>query len=238
MAALQFPTDPPFPFFPLVRPSETKPPSPPAKSHSFEVFHLVVVFAPATREFEFCPSRSHPRSCSWGKRDAGRAWVRELWLSGTSETTQGRLYANLRQPVSLRNMTARHRHVDGDDLELLGHHHRACDIDTVQADLVRDAAMPSRKASRRAATQRGPRINRTTALVSLLATAPGAMAQGCISLSGSTQCPAFSSASISTNSSLFGFLYVLLPHDGPMYRWLTPSSQSLFAVCLGHGQFR
>jgi hypothetical protein len=35
------------------------------------------------------------------------------------------------------------------------------------------------------------------------------MAQSCISLSGSTQCSAFSSASISTDSTLVGFLYVL-----------------------------
>jgi hypothetical protein len=48
-------------------------------------------------------------------------------------------------------------------------------------------------------------FNTRTALLSVLATVPGVMAQSCISLSGSTQCPAFSSASISTDSSLIGF---------------------------------
>ena len=43
-------------------------------------------------------------------------------------------------------------------------------------------------------------------LWSILAAAPSAMAQSCISLSGSTTCPAFSSASISTNPTLIGLL--------------------------------
>ncbi|RDL39942.1 uncharacterized protein BP5553_04282 [Venustampulla echinocandica] len=48
---------------------------------------------------------------------------------------------------------------------------------------------------------------RTAALLSILAVAPSAMAQGnCISLKGSTQCPAFSSSSISTtNDTLLGY---------------------------------
>jgi len=49
------------------------------------------------------------------------------------------------------------------------------------------------------------RINTKTALLSILAAAPVAMAQNCISLSGSTQCPAFQSASISTDSTVAGF---------------------------------
>ncbi|KAE9371518.1 hypothetical protein N431DRAFT_342522 [Stipitochalara longipes BDJ] len=53
--------------------------------------------------------------------------------------------------------------------------------------------------------QRSTGLNTKTALLSVLAAAPGAMAQNCISLSGSTQCPAFSSASISTDSTLVGF---------------------------------
>ncbi|KAG9237345.1 hypothetical protein BJ875DRAFT_160249 [Amylocarpus encephaloides] len=42
---------------------------------------------------------------------------------------------------------------------------------------------------------------KTVALLSILATAPTAMAQSCISLSGSTECPAFSAASISTTDT-------------------------------------
>ena len=52
-------------------------------------------------------------------------------------------------------------------------------------------------------------FNTRIALLSILAASPVAMAQNCISLSGSTQCSAFSSASISTDSTLVGFLYVL-----------------------------
>ncbi|TVY90819.1 hypothetical protein LAWI1_G003000 [Lachnellula willkommii] len=48
------------------------------------------------------------------------------------------------------------------------------------------------------------RLNTRTALLSILATVPAAMAENCISLTGSTQCPGFSSSSISTNNSLVG----------------------------------
>lgn len=56
--------------------------------------------------------------------------------------------------------------------------------------------------------QRSTGFNTKTVLLGALAAVPGAMAQNCISLSGSTQCPAFDSASISTDSTLVGFLYV------------------------------
>ncbi|TVY21282.1 hypothetical protein LARI1_G000440 [Lachnellula arida] len=52
--------------------------------------------------------------------------------------------------------------------------------------------------------QRSMRLNTRTALLSILATVPAAMAENCISLTGSTQCPGFSSSSISTNNSLVG----------------------------------
>lgn len=51
-------------------------------------------------------------------------------------------------------------------------------------------------------------VNTRTVLLSALATLPGAMAQSCISLSGSTQCPAFPSASISTGPDVAGLLSV------------------------------
>lgn len=57
--------------------------------------------------------------------------------------------------------------------------------------------------------QRSIPLNTRTALISILAIAPGTMAQNCISLSGSTECPAFSNASISTDSTLAGYLYVI-----------------------------
>ncbi|KAI9053084.1 hypothetical protein LZ554_003353 [Drepanopeziza brunnea f. sp. 'monogermtubi'] len=52
--------------------------------------------------------------------------------------------------------------------------------------------------------QRHTGVNTTSVLLFALATVPVAMAQSCISLAGSTQCPAFTSASISTDSSLVG----------------------------------
>jgi len=58
-------------------------------------------------------------------------------------------------------------------------------------------------------TQRSSGINPRTALLSLLAAAPLAMAQSCIPLAGSRQCSAFQSSSISVDSTLVGFLYVV-----------------------------
>jgi len=54
--------------------------------------------------------------------------------------------------------------------------------------------------------QRPSAINTRTAMLSLLAAAPLALAQDCIPLTGSTQCSAFQTASISVNSDLVGFL--------------------------------
>lgn len=70
--------------------------------------------------------------------------------------------------------------------------------------------------NRRRERQLSPRKSRSTArnlptaLTILLAAAPVAMAETCISLSGSTTCSAFDSASISTNSDLTGLLYVAI----------------------------
>lgn len=52
-------------------------------------------------------------------------------------------------------------------------------------------------------------LAKSTLVLSLLAAAaPVAMAESCISLAGSTACPAFSSSSISTGPTLTGLLYV------------------------------
>jgi hypothetical protein len=75
----------------------------------------------------------------------------------------------------------------------------------------RDSTMTSRDGRRDGSGKRRQRsmgFNTRTALLSILATVPTAMAQNCISLAGSTQCPAFNSSSISTDSTLVGFLYV------------------------------
>ncbi|TVY71465.1 hypothetical protein LSUE1_G007366 [Lachnellula suecica] len=57
---------------------------------------------------------------------------------------------------------------------------------------------------RRQKQQRSMGLNTRTTLLSILAAAPTAMAETCISLSGSTQCPAFNASSISTDSTLVG----------------------------------
>jgi hypothetical protein len=74
----------------------------------------------------------------------------------------------------------------------------------------RASTMVSNK-GRKDSSKRKPRsmgVNTKTALLFVLATAPSAMAQNCISLAGSKQCPAFNSSSISTSNTLIGFLYV------------------------------
>ncbi|KAL3419752.1 chloride channel protein [Phlyctema vagabunda] len=60
------------------------------------------------------------------------------------------------------------------------------------------------RSSLRRGKQHPAGFNTRTILLSLLAVTPGAMAQSCISLSGSSACPAFSKSSISTDSSLVG----------------------------------
>ncbi|KAK2627735.1 hypothetical protein QTJ16_002381 [Diplocarpon rosae] len=89
----------------------------------------------------------------------------------------------------------------------------------VSVDLIRSlgeaALQGSAMPAQRRGQGRGPSTRKQrsigfktrAALLSALATAPGAIAQSCISLSGSTQCPAFTSASISTDSTLIGLLY-------------------------------
>lgn len=57
--------------------------------------------------------------------------------------------------------------------------------------------------------QRPTGINTRTALLSLLAAAPLAMAQNCIPLTGSTQCSAFQTSSIAVEGQIVKFLYVL-----------------------------
>ncbi|KAI9741438.1 MAG: hypothetical protein M1818_004244 [Claussenomyces sp. TS43310] len=56
----------------------------------------------------------------------------------------------------------------------------------------------------RARKQRFGAVKKTGALLSIAAALPAAMAQSCISLSGSSQCPAFNTSSISTDSTLVG----------------------------------
>ncbi len=63
------------------------------------------------------------------------------------------------------------------------------------------ACDPSRRHKRRAGG-----LKKSAILVTLLGATPAVMAQSCISLSGSTTCPAFNSASISTDSTLVGLL--------------------------------
>ncbi|KAM3424221.1 hypothetical protein BST61_g11238 [Cercospora zeina] len=99
--------------------------------------------------------------------------------------------------------------------------HRGTTSSTTTADHARDEsrtghqhhAAPDRTPHRHSpsAPRQVIRISPVTALCALLAASiPSAMAQnGCIPLAGSTACPAFSSASISTDSSLVGLFSFL-----------------------------
>lgn len=69
-----------------------------------------------------------------------------------------------------------------------------------------DMAVPPRISRRMKRDCVAPRAK--VLVFSVLASIPTAMA-ACISLQGSTTCPAFQSASVSTDSTLVGFLYVL-----------------------------
>ncbi|PBP23549.1 SH3 domain-containing protein [Diplocarpon rosae] len=99
-----------------------------------------------------------------------------------------------------------------------GHDSTICfsQASNVSVDLIRSlgeaalqgSAMPAQRRGQGKGSstrkQRSSGFKTRTALLSALATAPGAIAQSCIPLSGSTQCPAFTSASISTDSTLIG----------------------------------
>lgn len=86
--------------------------------------------------------------------------------------------------------------------------HNANSFDTIESvESSRGTKMGSR-AKRNCSNERKERstgFNKRAVLLSVLAITPGAMAQSCVALSGSTQCPAFSTASISTDSTLVGF---------------------------------
>ena len=67
------------------------------------------------------------------------------------------------------------------------------------------AALGARRGDISQPRRRNTRLRASTALCALLASSiPTAMAQNCVSLSDSTQCPAFSAASVSTNAYLVG----------------------------------
>lgn len=57
------------------------------------------------------------------------------------------------------------------------------------------------------------RLTKSVVLLSILATVPTALAQNCISLSGSKACPAFNLSSVSVTGSVADLLYVLFPPE-------------------------
>jgi len=89
------------------------------------------------------------------------------------------------------------------------HAKRTSQLNTSPSRIRREQAM-ARKIERANGSLKKRRIAsaRGKILLSLLAISPiGAVAE-CVSLAGSTQCPAFSAASISTNQTLVDLLYV------------------------------
>jgi hypothetical protein len=77
-----------------------------------------------------------------------------------------------------------------------------------RADRVFYEEMASTGCRDRRSGRRGARPSTRAVILSLLSSSPTAMAR-CISLKGSTTCPAFENASVSLDSTLIGFLYVL-----------------------------
>lgn len=73
--------------------------------------------------------------------------------------------------------------------------------------MAKAASKDTKEASARTRKQRWTGSFTKATLLSMIASAPLATAD-CVSLSGSTQCPAFTSASVDTN--LTGLLYVLI----------------------------
>ena len=82
----------------------------------------------------------------------------------------------------------------------------APDCNIQDATMMPHTALSGRKSQTR---RRKSRATKQTALLSLaLAAIPSSMAQKCIPLSGSVQCPAFNQSSFSTDSDLTGLLCV------------------------------
>ena len=92
-------------------------------------------------------------------------------------------------------------------LPLTSYNHDSLDLTSCKKSARHPSMAATARRTRGSSNGRSRNFNARTALLSALAIAPGAMAQSCISLSGSKQCPAFGSASISTDSTLVGFLY-------------------------------
>lgn len=59
-------------------------------------------------------------------------------------------------------------------------------------------------------------MSKSAALLSLLAIAPTALAQGCISLENSRACSAFNASSVSTEGEVSDILYGFLPRADPL----------------------
>lgn len=92
---------------------------------------------------------------------------------------------------------------------------RTLRLTTSRSRLRRSEAMAGEHAERANRSTKGraqpARGMKGTLLLSLLATTPIGAVADCISLANSTQCPAFSAASISTNQTLIDLLYVSFP---------------------------
>lgn len=68
------------------------------------------------------------------------------------------------------------------------------------------------------------RLTKTAVLLSMLATVPTALAENCISLSGSTACPAFNFSSVSVTGTVADLLYVLFPPKRLFASFSTPAN--------------
>ncbi len=88
-----------------------------------------------------------------------------------------------------------------------GEQHAPCRASSTLIPRSSDLKRTMGRSPGRSSTRAQPSVR--TALLSLISASPAAMA-ACIPLKGSTTCPAFQSASVSTDNFVVGLLYVLI----------------------------
>ena len=187
----------------------------PSSSSSFSVHHPPQLQV-ARLHFQFVfgpPSRvSGTRASFWLVGGRGRVIClrrRPNWTRSTAPDGTGARVDVIAEGQRDGNMSEK-LPIEGHDSTLQSSSmHNGIPFNIIAAqESPRSQTMLSREARRdRASKRRRPAaINTKTALLSIIATAPVALAQNCISLSGSRQCPAFSAASISTTDpTILGF---------------------------------
>lgn len=127
--------------------------------------------------------------------------------------------------------------LDPPQLSTDGHHALIGDLKALPCafSMEMDNPLSSRRAFKQ--SRRKQRTVVPSALLTfLISTIPIVSAQACVALSGSTQCPAFNTSSVSTSSNLTSLLY----DAQPLEHWcqLSNTLQSLSGVCFEYTRIR